>query len=437
MARSAATKPRNPSGERTGRDDWSRTVALVLIAVVLVLAASSWMAWLVVPLIFAVVLSIAMLPLADRLERLGAGRVVSSIACVLLVVAGLLVPALIITAQAGGVVRNSDRYIERLSVLAAESSAPIRDSGLVKAIVEVSDEDEGEPDAGSSEADVDRDGDEELSATVAERVDSESDDSTGELVGQDPDSPGTGAGAEPAADSDLPGGDVSSTSYWQQRIVENAGMIGGWAARGVGGVLGLGGQAIVLIFLILYILNSRDVWSDRIDRATKALGMTLRRGDMEAMGTVIARWTWGIVALAIGYGVAIGLACAILGIPQWPLWGVLTAILVLVPFFGPLIAMIMLATVATVAAGGWGVPLAIVAIFVVLQLVEGYLIQPRLYGRTVHFDSLTVLLGVLLFGFLWGPLGFIAALPVLVLIRGFVEATPGTEAVAALLGDES
>jgi predicted PurR-regulated permease PerM len=158
---------------------------------------------------------------------------------------------------------------------------------------------------------------------------------------------------------------------------------------------------------------------------------------MTVMGRLIARWTWSILALSLGYGLLIGLACLALGMPQWPLWGILTAILVLIPFFGPLLAGLILVVVAAITGQGWGPPLAILSVFVVLQLVEGYVIQPRLYGRTVHFDSLTVLLGVLLFGFLWGPLGFIAALPVLVLIRGFVEATPGTEALAALLGDEA
>jgi predicted PurR-regulated permease PerM len=47
-----------------------------------------------------------------------------------------------------------------------------------------------------------------------------------------------------------------------------------------------------------------------------------------------------------------------------------------------------------------------------------------------------VLIGVLFFGFLWGPLGFVTALPMMVLIRGFVEVTPGSAPIGALFGSD-
>ena len=93
-------------------------------------------------------------------------------------------------------------------------------------------------------------------------------------------------------------------------------------------------------------------------------------------------------------------------------------------------------TVAAVAGQGWWAPATMLGLYLVLQTVESYVITPLIYGRAIRFDPLTVLIGVLFFGFLWGPLGFVAALPTLVLVRGFVEVIPGADPVTALIGED-
>ena len=74
--------------------------------------------------------------------------------------------------------------------------------------------------------------------------------------------------------------------YWSGKIRENAGSIGQWLFRGVGGVLGILGQVVVFLFLILYILYTRHTWADRIVRAGDGLGMTLRKDDLGRMGHI-------------------------------------------------------------------------------------------------------------------------------------------------------
>jgi predicted PurR-regulated permease PerM len=54
----------------------------------------------------------------------------------------------------------------------------------------------------------------------------------------------------------------------------------------------------------------------------------------------------------------------------------------------------------------------------------------------VHIDPVTVLFGVLFFGWLWGPLGLAAAMPMLIILRGLVAITPDTPALDALADTE-
>ena len=392
-------------GRGTDREEWSRTVALVVIAVVTVLAASALLARLIVPMILALVLAITLRPLAHRLERLGLNRAASSIACTLLVAAVLLGAAGLVTLQAGSVLRNSDSYMTRLGDLATRITAPIEDSQIAEVL----------------SSGGDRSGDDPAES------------------GTDGSEPSVEAGPAPpdsVNDDAVPGIDLSSREYWVGKIRENVGSIGSWVFRGVGGVLGVLGQVVVFLFLILYILLTRQAWSDRLVRAAQLTGMRLESDDLSRMGDSIKGWLSCVLMVATGYAVTVWLASWALGLPQAPLWGIMTGMLVLVPYFGPLVAGVMLVTVAAVAAPWWWAPLVMLAIYILLQTLESYVILPMLYGKAIHVDPLAVLIGVLFFGFLWGPLGFVSALPTLVLLRGFAEVIPGAEPVQELLGEE-
>jgi predicted PurR-regulated permease PerM len=229
---------------------------------------------------------------------------------------------------------------------------------------------------------------------------------------------------------------LTSQRYWTGKARENAGAIGQWLLRSVGGVLGVLGQVVVFLFLILYILYSRGTWAGRIVRAGKALGMELKGSDLDRMGRSITKWVSYVLMVACGYAVTIALVSWGLGLPQWALWGVMTGFLVLIPYFGALIAGTMLVIVAAVTSQAAWPPLVMLGAYVLLQTLESYVILPMLYGDAVSIDPLAVLIGVLFFGFLWGPLGFVTALPMMVLIRGFAEVTPGSAPIGALFGSD-
>ncbi len=73
-----------------------------------------------------------------------------------------------------------------------------------------------------------------------------------------------------------------------------------------------------------------------------------------------------------------------------------------------------------------------VGLFLLLQTIEGYVIAPLLYGKAVNIEPVTVLLGVLFFGFLLGPAGLALAMPLMILLRGVLIISPDTPALDAL-----
>src|SRR5215213_10295995 len=86
----------------------AQTVALRLIAAVLACAAVYFLREILVPFLAALVLAVALSPLADRLERVVGKRSLAALACMLLVAAVLGAAAGLVAWQVGGILGQSD-----------------------------------------------------------------------------------------------------------------------------------------------------------------------------------------------------------------------------------------------------------------------------------------------------------------------------------------
>ena len=102
---------------------------------------------------------------------------------------------------------------------------------------------------------------------------------------------------------------------------------------------------------------------------------------------------------------------AIAGVPWWLLTGILCGLLNLIPHFGSILALGLALLVQFLAKDGWE-PLAYVGgAWMIIQIVDGFVLAPRAAARSGVNPFLSIFL-VLIAGFLFGPLGMILAVPV-------------------------
>jgi predicted PurR-regulated permease PerM len=182
-------------------------------------------------------------------------------------------------------------------------------------------------------------------------------------------------------------------------------------------------------------LQTRSDWIERITTAGRRVGLKPDARHLETVRREVGTYVKTLFFVSLGYTVLITLALWALGVPQPLLWGVMTGLLEVIPYFGPFIAG-ALPTFASLGTGEslWQ-PLAVIGLFVVLQTVEGYVVAPLLYGNAVKIDPVTVLFGVLFFGILWGPFGLALAMPTMILLRGLIAISPETPALDALVSE--
>lgn len=115
------------------------------------------------------------------------------------------------------------------------------------------------------------------------------------------------------------------------------------------------------------------------------------------------------------------------------LWGTAAALLNFAPYVGPLIGVVMMLLVGFVE---FDEPLAAVlpaAAYLALHTLEGQLVTPIVLGRQMKISPLVLILALMVFGWLWGIIGLLLAVPMLVCIKLVLARLDGMHGWARLL----
>ncbi len=373
-----------------------QTLALQFIAVVLLVGAASMLGSILVPFVLALILAIAMSPLVSKMEKHGVPTTVGSLACMLGLATVLALTLGLMVYQAGSVLQNSDKYIQQMAQVVSRVSGHTGGDQIMQSL-------------GLLQAESPR-------QTAASREAGATDDG------------GEGPDRNPSA-SESSGG--SSTNSWASFLRRNLQTVGQWVVTGLGGLLGFLAGLVVFLAFLFYMLQTRADWTERLTLAFARLGLRPRIEDMRHSQKEIEVFVGFVSLVAFCYMVVGSIAFWLIGLPQPLLWGILTGLLEFIPFFGPTIAGALITLVALTLGSLWQ-PLAVLGFFGGLHLIEGYIITPMVYGSAVKIDPVTVLLGILFFGWVWGPLGSMLAMPSMILIRGLIVMTPDTPALDVL-----
>jgi AI-2 transport protein TqsA len=132
-------------------------------------------------------------------------------------------------------------------------------------------------------------------------------------------------------------------------------------------------------------------------------------------------------------GSLIGAALSIIGVDFPLLWGALAFMLNYIPNLGSIIAAMPPALLALVQLGP-GHALAVIIVFLAVNVTLGNLIEPYFMGRTLGLSTLVVFLSLVFWGWVWGPVGMLLSVPLTMIVKILLENTEDLRWVAVLLG---
>lgn len=149
----------------------------------------------------------------------------------------------------------------------------------------------------------------------------------------------------------------------------------------------------------------------------------------------IARYLLLMTCLSVGLGVVAGLVLYWLGMPNPVLWAVMIAVLNYVPYLGAVLCLVILTPVAILSIEPLGQALLVPAMFLILNILEGELLTAIVVGKYFTLNPIVVFLGILFWGWLWGVVGALIAVPILVSFRIFCAYVPALRPLCEFIGD--
>ena len=121
--------------------------------------------------------------------------------------------------------------------------------------------------------------------------------------------------------------------------------------------------------------------------------------------------------ISILTGLGYYLVCLVFGIDFALFWGFLAFVLNFVPTFGSIVATIPPMLLALVQVESFGTIGLVAGLLIIVQVVFGNIIEPKLMGASLKLNTVTVILGLLFWGYLWGVAGMVLSVPLLVLMK--------------------
>jgi len=132
-------------------------------------------------------------------------------------------------------------------------------------------------------------------------------------------------------------------------------------------------------------------------------------------GAVLERQLHAVRGVA--FGAVVGIAMFAAGMPNALLWGVMAAILNYIPFLGHTVSAVIIAVVALLSFDDIGRALIPPGLFIVIAMLEGNVITPMILARRLTLNPVAVVAALLIWGWMWGIVGLLLAVPLLVVVK--------------------
>jgi predicted PurR-regulated permease PerM len=186
--------------------------------------------------------------------------------------------------------------------------------------------------------------------------------------------------------------------------------------------------------LVYFLLVAGDVFLRKLVLVIPTFRDKKRAVDItRQIETDISFYLLNFTLVNVGLGVAMAIVTALLGIPNPLLWGVLVAVLNFVPYVGAITSMAMLAMAGLQTFDSVPQALAAPAILVGLVAISAEVVTPYVLGRGLLLNPVAIFIAIMLWGWLWGIVGVLLAVPLLASFKIICERVEPLNPIAEFL----
>jgi predicted PurR-regulated permease PerM len=193
---------------------------------------------------------------------------------------------------------------------------------------------------------------------------------------------------------------------------------------------------IIIVFVIFFLVQREDL-RDRLIRLAGSTDLHRTTVAIDDAGRRLSRYLLAQSALNAAFGVTIGVGLALIGVPNPVLWGIMAAVLRFVPYIGAIIAAAFPLALAVAVDPGWTTVILTAALFLVVELIVGQVVEPLLYGHSTGISPVAVVVAAMFWTWLWGPIGLLLSTPLTVCLDVLGRHVERLRFLDVLLGSRS
>ena len=196
---------------------------------------------------------------------------------------------------------------------------------------------------------------------------------------------------------------------WGQKLISSARIGGSWLATIIGFLV----LVPVLVFYLLVDAEkvTQGAWNLVPLRSREHLSAFLGECD-----TMLRQYLKGQLAVMVAMALIYPIGLMLTGLNlAWPI-GVFTGLAVFIPYLGYTTGLVLALMSAAIQFTGWHGVAAVAVVYAVGQVLESFVLTPRLVGERIGLSPLAVILALLMFGEVFGFVGVLVCLPVTALM---------------------
>ncbi|MGX9146740.1 AI-2E family transporter [Mesorhizobium sp. 128a] len=193
--------------------------------------------------------------------------------------------------------------------------------------------------------------------------------------------------------------------------------------------------SITIIFVLsLFLLASGTMFYEKIIQSFARLSEKKRAlrvvYDVERE---ISHYLLTVAVINTGLGTVIGLGLWGLGMPNPLVWGTMAALLNFLPYVGALITIVLVSVIALISFDSISYALLAPAFVLLCDIVEGQFVTPMVVGRRLEINAVAIFIAIAFWSWLWGFVGALMAVPLLVVVKVFCDHFEGLSHVGNFL----
>ncbi|MDO6441680.1 AI-2E family transporter [Marinobacter sp. 2_MG-2023] len=357
-----------------------RSLSLVILTSIATLFFIDWAQAVLLPLVVAVMISYALDPLASTLDRFRIPRPLSAAIVMVLMLGSIAAASIPLQSEAMAMLDKVPVAISEFQ--RKEARAPDTEEGLM-----------------------------EKAQAAAKKI-------------------------EESADQDQSNRHPAHEGVTPVRVVDKPMDVQQYVLKGSPAAIVLVSQLFSVLLLVYFILAAGSLYKRKVVKISGPSFGRMRKAAriMNEFHHQVRRFLFVMFVGALFVGVLTWLAFLALGVEQAMLWGVVAGVASAIPYLGPFLVLVGTGVAAFIQFGDLNMAIIVAATSLVVTSIQGYLLTPWLTSQVSSLNAVAIFVGLLFWGWLWGPVGLIIATPLLMIIKSLCDHIVNLRPVGELLG---